>query len=480
MKKILILSLFIALIYGLNIGFVFAQEVAQEITTKDLGIENPGILPTSPFYFFKNFTRGVKRIFTVDPVKRADLELEIANQQAAEIKKLEEIAPNRVEAILKAVANYQSNIERLKNRLESLKETSQNPNIDKLMEKLIDRSIKHQQLFDELKKKFEGKEELKQRFETAQEKMSETVAKIPEKFETSGMFRERLDRILKNQPEKIINELRKIEIIDRIGGKMPIEQRQEMEAMKENMMKEFGDKMEKMPVLQRMEMLRPEAIENLPGDSIRMMKIFGEMKDYIVSPEVRNNIKEIGEMMLKRGIEKQEIRKEEVEKLISYAKDLIVRAENALAIIPSEELRSQAKKWLESAKSHLLESESALQGGKIGEAFGRVNAAGVEAKKVFRIISFGPEMMNREPSPMPQPFPFTKPIGDDQIVCTTQYLPVCGADGKTYSNACFAKVAGVAKMHEGACEVTNIPTTGTTQFPGIMIPRIDSNFLPTR
>ncbi|MCF6262573.1 MAG: Kazal-type serine protease inhibitor family protein [Xanthomonadales bacterium] len=37
-------------------------------------------------------------------------------------------------------------------------------------------------------------------------------------------------------------------------------------------------------------------------------------------------------------------------------------------------------------------------------------------------------------------------------MCTMQYDPVCGCNGKTYSNACVAKVAGVLKMEKGACE----------------------------
>ena len=74
--------------------------------------------------------------------------------------------------------------------------------------------------------------------------------------------------------------------------------------------------------------------------------------------------------------------------------------------------------------------------------------------------------------------------------CPEVYAPVCGCDGVTYSNACFADMAGVAidyrgpcrevcggiagvpcededdfcKLPPGSCDIAGLSTTGYTSF----------------
>jgi hypothetical protein len=39
-----------------------------------------------------------------------------------------------------------------------------------------------------------------------------------------------------------------------------------------------------------------------------------------------------------------------------------------------------------------------------------------------------------------------------EIVCTLQYDPVCGCNGKTYGNACVAGASGIRVLYVGECK----------------------------
>src|SRR3989344_4393466 len=181
----------------------FLVASASYLHDVDLGVD-PGTLPTSPFYFVKEWRRAIQRGFTFNAIKRAGLELNILNERAAEAQKISEDDSQNIEAVKSALQNYIEAHNRLANKLKALKETSQNPNMDKLLDKLVEKTAKHKKLFEDVSKEFDDNDEIKKLTKFAQDNLDETVSLASEKDEEKK-FSERL----KKEAEEKINELEK-------------------------------------------------------------------------------------------------------------------------------------------------------------------------------------------------------------------------------------------------------------------------------
>lgn len=116
----------------------------------DVNVEDVGILPNSPIYFLKEWARGIRAFFTFNAVSRAEYRLRVVNEKAAEARKVAELYPNDTEALNRAIENYRTAQERLQTRFEELRETSENPNIDRLVSEMNERTARHEALFEEL------------------------------------------------------------------------------------------------------------------------------------------------------------------------------------------------------------------------------------------------------------------------------------------------------------------------------------------
>ena len=111
MKTLLLLLSLFLLAFA---GAAFAQEAetsveavveAETITAADLGVGDSGLLPTSPFYFFKEIGRGLQRAFTFNSVAKTELEtLKIQADNAemnADLGTVAEIRYGRIPTIQK-------------------------------------------------------------------------------------------------------------------------------------------------------------------------------------------------------------------------------------------------------------------------------------------------------------------------------------------------------------------------------------------
>ncbi len=121
MKKIILSLLICGLISGFSANLIFAEETTtttivdttttiigdtttttmgdtttttmgdtttttiEEMSIPDaLGLKKVGLLPTSPFYFLKEWWRGWKVGWTKDPIKKSETQLQILSEKLAE------------------------------------------------------------------------------------------------------------------------------------------------------------------------------------------------------------------------------------------------------------------------------------------------------------------------------------------------------------------------------------------------------------
>ncbi len=349
------------------------------VTTSDLGLENPGILPTSPFYFLKEIQRKIQTFLTVNPVSKAELSLKFANERAAEIKKLEEVAPQKISAISKAVNNYRDDVERLQKTISSLAGTSENKNINDLLDKLVDRALTHEQLFEELKARFGDDKDLGAKIQTGQSAMQEVVAQIPQRFEDAEAFKNRIEKGLENQPIKKLNELqslRAIEILNQIKSKLPEASQAKIDEVKSDLIKKFETEISKLKTQDLENLLNTVNVESIPGGSTNRIETLEEIKSLINLDAIRAKISAAKDKVINEQIESKKVTDKEVENLISEVR---VYIENS-----AKEIGENGITVFEKASAALSNAEKAFKDGKIGEAFGQITSAKVLAQNIYK------------------------------------------------------------------------------------------------
>jgi hypothetical protein len=131
------------------------DDTEKSITPSDLGVEDTGILPTSRFYFLKEWRRNISRLFTFNAVSEAELELTITNEKAAEMLVVEKEHPDDTDAQVNALENYTKAQENLRMRLIDLEETSKNPRVEKLLKKLDEQTLKHSRMLEQVRGRYD-------------------------------------------------------------------------------------------------------------------------------------------------------------------------------------------------------------------------------------------------------------------------------------------------------------------------------------
>ncbi|OGY63144.1 MAG: hypothetical protein A3I24_04305 [Candidatus Harrisonbacteria bacterium RIFCSPLOWO2_02_FULL_41_13b] len=343
--------------------------------------EDPGILPNSPFYFLKEWGRVIEKIFTFTSLGKAELALEIAESKILELKKAQEVIPDNIDAVSNGLDKYIKNAEYLKRKLEKLIKRAEETGVDQLFNNLTFSVLAHQQLFDDLRSKFEFLSDLKSQLDQAQDNLTFILSDIPD-------FSRRVYLALAKQ-DSLLKELRVAEVLDQLEEKLEPAARADVLKLKEELVLKFGGRLEAQAIFSEGDSVLP-ILSDAPGDQLRRLKILDDIRESILNADVKSQLNIIRQRILDKAQEVGSINSRKAELAVAEAEKLTADVAVLTADIASDLSRS-VKQLLERAKFNLGQAKDLFKQGNYGSAYGQATAAAAALKNVILQLSISSE-----------------------------------------------------------------------------------------
>ena len=387
-KKVFFFSLSL-LVFGLLV--LSASTMASATTTDDvsaagatttaseepLELPDPGITPTSPFYFLDRFGDWLKLNLTFNPVKRARVKAEILEERLSEMNKLSE--EGNEEEVQGLEQEIEEGVNELHQKAEEL--DKEDKPLAPVLEKIEKLSLKRQRVLERILDKVP--ENAKPAIEKAIERGIEFAKKrrqILMRQKAKGLIdEEKAKEIIENRLEKIKDHLEaQKEKLDKID-----------DPEKREMLKSIIDK--------RLEALEDDILAVESSDSLKdvaqkiapMRKKIAmdvlRLRRHFLLPTATSTEEFLSDLAEGKKVDFQERAKELLEK----AKRGIEEVEKKLSGLPegaAGDIRTAVERLLQNAKAHLDKGKEAYDSGKYREAFGHLMAAVRNINNALRIL----------------------------------------------------------------------------------------------
>lgn len=263
-------------------------EEDEETTNEDLGVGNQGILPGSPFYFLKNWRRGIQDFFTFNPVKKAELKLKFANEKMAEVKEM--IRKERPEdEVINALENANKELERMRERIEEKGIES-----EELLEKIIESGLNHQKVIDKLEENFP---DIYEKLEEARGNSLGNIMGSSLKIADGEKIREKLEEKLEEGGSQL-KHIKSLEVLMRVEEQVPEEAKEAIRKAQDNILKRLEGDLESIPEEEK-EILE-EYMERVKCNESRCLEVISKIENANISSELRESVEKAKEEMITR------------------------------------------------------------------------------------------------------------------------------------------------------------------------------------
>ncbi len=252
----------------------------EEVLPEDLGIEEPTLLPDSPFYFLKNWGRAIQSTFTFNPIRKAELKERFANEKLVEVQKMIELGKGN-EAVRKGIKNYQEEIRVAKEATEKIRERAEeNERVGLFLDKFIQQQTLHQRILQKLEEQVP--EEIFENIREAREKHLEKFGEVISNLEKNPeQMKERLEKNLQEVKGSEFKEFKNIEILEKLEEKVPEEAREAIRGAINNTLNRLGTTIESITPEAR-EKFKTYA-ETISGDKEKHLEILENLKERVTN-----------------------------------------------------------------------------------------------------------------------------------------------------------------------------------------------------
>ncbi|OGY44799.1 MAG: hypothetical protein A2729_02850 [Candidatus Buchananbacteria bacterium RIFCSPHIGHO2_01_FULL_39_14] len=305
MKKLFFTFVILSLILPLPI---LAQDINSTTATTtatstppvddDLDIGEPKVLPNSPWYWAKSLWRSVRQWATFDPIKKAEMRLQTANERLAELQELADegtITPEHLDRIL---AKYEKEINKLKEHLAKVQDKTQE-RVERLVNQFTKQEFIRQRILQRLEEKLNA-----EKMEAMRERMLQRWGEILEdndleKIET------RIKNALENTATSTEKNLYNLQVLERLKDKVSEQAGEAIIRAQSNTLKRLGEEFREMTFEERVERVQ-DYLENL-DDATTTQQILERTRS-----QVPNSLPSLP-VIMRRAKERMEERREEKE-----------------------------------------------------------------------------------------------------------------------------------------------------------------------